>query len=176
MDEENKGRMMWRLRVMKVIATKRVIVGSLLCIYFFGVFIYHGVSWERTKKFNEKFDAWYYAENDGETLNITVRLEDSLRDERNFLVIDYPYDSIYLGMNNLISGNYSLSQERSTRHQMVFGLTDHEDRTYHFQFKREKIGKGEFDERLPMIFIFSEKDWLVTKESSYINVRYIERE
>ena len=153
-----------------------MVVGGLLILCLVCAFMYHGVSWEKTKKYNEELDAYFYAEDDGEYLTITVRLADTLRDERNFLVIDHPYDDLYIDYRCLISSDITLDSERSSRGNIVFELNNYENRTYSFSFIRKTIGDTEYDEALPLIYIYSEKDWKVMQETSTIPVRYIEQE
>ncbi|MGD6872925.1 hypothetical protein ACQCU1_12180 [Sutcliffiella horikoshii] len=162
--------------MMKVVRNKRVVVGGLLILCLVCVLVYHGVSWEKTQKYNEKLDAYFYAENDGEFLNLTIRLSDILRDERNFLVIDHPYDDLYIDYRSLISNGIILDSERSSRGSIVFEINDYENRTYSFRFIRKTLRDTEDDKALPLIFIYSEKDWMVMQETSSIPVRHVEQE
>ncbi|ART77688.1 hypothetical protein B4U37_17220 [Sutcliffiella horikoshii] len=153
-----------------------MVVGLLVILCLVCAFVYHGVSWELTKKYNEELDAYFYAELDGEYLTLTVRLADTLRDERNFLVIDNPYDDLYVDFRSLISSNITLDSERSSRGSLVFEINDYKNRTYSFRFIRKIIGEPEYDKALPIIYIYSEKDWMVMQETSSIPVRHIEQD
>lgn len=153
-----------------------MVVGLLVILCLVCAFVYHGVSWELTKKYNEELDAYFYAELDGEYLTLTIRLADTLRDERNFLVIDHPYDDLYIDYRSLISSNITLDSERSSRSSIVFEINDYEDRTHSLRFIRKIIGDTEYDKALPVIYIYSEKDWMVMQEISSIPVRHIEQE
>ncbi|WP_404459110.1 hypothetical protein [Sutcliffiella horikoshii] len=162
--------------MMKVVRNKPMVVGVLVILCMVCAVAYHGVSWELTKKYNEELDAYFFAEDDEEYMNIMVRLEDILRDEQNFLVIDHPYDDLYIDYRSLISSNITLDSERSSRGSLVFEINDYKNRTYSFRFIRKTIGDTGYDKALPIIYIYSEKDWTVMKETSTIPVRYIEQD
>ncbi|WP_404444657.1 hypothetical protein LG307_17390 [Sutcliffiella horikoshii] len=162
--------------MMKVVWKKPVMVGGLLVLCLVCAFVYHGVSWGNTKKYNEELDAYFYAVDDGEYFTITIRLEDTLRDERNFLVIDNPYDDLYIDYRSLISSNITLDSERSSRGSIVFEINDYENRTYTFRFIRKTTGETAYDKAFPLIYIYSEKDWMVMQETSTIPIRHIEQE
>ncbi len=153
-----------------------MVVGVLVILCMACAVAYHEVSWELTKKYNEELDAYFFAEDDEEYMNITVRLENILRDEQNFLVIDHPYDDLYIDYRSLISSNITLDSERSSRGSLVFEINDYKNRTYSFRFIRKIIGEPEYDKALPIIYIYSEKDWMVMQETSSIPVRHIEQD
>ncbi len=153
-----------------------MVVGGLLILCLAIALAYHGMSWEKTKKYNEELDAYFFADDNGEYLNITVRLEDTLRDERNYLVIDNPYDDLYIDYRSLISSNITLDSERSSRGSIVFEINDYEDRTYSLRFIRHTIEETEYDKAVPLLYIYSEKDWMVMQDTSSIPVRHIEQE